>query len=82
MALQAIKRFQYQRNLLGAFCEVGIELLKRSGDSEVISDALAQLSRAEERIGDPELGTILQQFQTRFAQIQSRPVPDATASAK
>jgi hypothetical protein len=48
-----------------AYCELGIEIYKLSGNVTVYDDAIVEIKKAEERIGDPNLSVWIRRVETR-----------------
>ena len=65
LAEESIKRFPNNKSLLAAYCEVGIEIYRRSGDYSTFDRAIAHLKEAEERLGDPEIIRMVARYEAR-----------------
>jgi hypothetical protein len=66
LAEQSIRRFQNQKNLLGVYCDLGIEIYRRTGDRSAYAAALAALRAAEERMADPDLADLIARYGDRI----------------
>ena len=66
LASNAIQRFPHSKTILEAYCEVGIEIYKRSGDRVVFDMAIAEFRAAEERIGDPGIARTISRYESRI----------------
>ena len=66
-AVIGIERFPNNKSILAAYAELGVEYYRRTGDYAFYDAAIEQLKLAEERIGDPEISTIIRQFERRLA---------------
>lgn len=49
--------------MLRIYCDVGMEIFKRTGEMTVLDQALDKVKAAEERVGDPELTNIINFYQ-------------------
>ncbi|MER9625024.1 SIR2 family protein [Mesorhizobium sp. M0222] len=58
-------RFENNRHVLSAYCEVGLELLKRTGDGTAFEAALKQLKAAALRMSDEEASKAVRSFERR-----------------
>jgi hypothetical protein len=75
-SLAAIARFPAHKGVLGVYCEVGVELYRKTGDYAIYDDALGRLKVAEAEVGDPEISKLVRFYERRMAgQV------DATASS-
>ena len=74
IAAQAARRFRTSKAVLGAYCEVGIETAKLTGDGAVFDAAMEYLKTAEDVVGDPEISRAIQRYTRRMANIQVEPV--------
>jgi hypothetical protein len=66
LAITSIKRFPYNKSLLTAYCDVGIEIHRRTGNYSVYNDAISELRAAEERIGDPDIPRLIARYEGRM----------------
>ena len=66
-ALAAIARYPGHKLLLGAYCDVGLQIHRKSADFSVYDDAIQRLRKAEEEIGDPEISRLVRHFERRIA---------------
>jgi hypothetical protein len=65
LATYFIKKFPYNKSLFSSYCEVGIEICKRTGKYEVYDDSIRELKQAEERTGDPDIPRLIARFEGR-----------------
>ncbi|MDQ7733357.1 SIR2 family protein [Halomonas sp. SpR1] len=70
-AVKAIDRYKHNKNILKTYCDVGIEIYRRSHDSGVFEDSMRNLKVAETRLGDPEITTSIILFERLFSKYQS-----------
>jgi hypothetical protein len=61
-AEDAVSRYANNKSLLAAYCNVGVEVARRTGNYTVYDKAMAELREAEERLGDPDVGRIIGRF--------------------
>lgn len=73
LAAESIERFPYSKSLYCVYCDVGLEQMRRTGDSTVFDEALAALKTAEERIGDPDISRLIAEYESS----RSRQTADA-----
>jgi hypothetical protein len=59
LALRAMNRFAWNKSLLNAYAELGLEYDKISGLYAVFDDAMERLRGAEDRLGDPDISRII-----------------------
>ncbi|TIX26089.1 SIR2 family protein [Mesorhizobium sp.] len=67
LATSGVHRFPTNKNILSAYAELGIEYYKRTGSYDYFDEAMANLKVAEERLGDPQIGTMISHFSRRIA---------------
>lgn len=70
-AVKAIDRYKNNKNILKTYCDVGIEIYRRSHDSSVFEESMRSLKEAETRLGDPEITTSIIVFERQFSKYQS-----------
>lgn len=70
-SVRAVDRYKNNKNILKTYCDVGLEIYKRSQDSSVFEDSMKQLKEAEFRLGDPEITTSITMFERQFSKLQS-----------
>jgi predicted kinase len=76
-SIKAVERYKNNKNILKTYCDVGLEIFKRSQDSSVFEDSMVQLKEAEARLGDPEITTSLIMFERQFSKLQSELAEEA-----
>jgi hypothetical protein len=69
IAAEAAHRYNNNKGVLAAYCEVGIEAAKLSGTTVVFDRAITLLKNAEEEIGDPEVSRMIARLESRMASI-------------
>jgi hypothetical protein len=70
-AVKAIDRYKNNKNILKTYCDVGLEIYKKTQDSSIFDDSMQKLKEAETRLGDPEVTTSLIMFERQYSKIQS-----------
>ncbi|WP_207412353.1 SIR2 family protein [Methylobacterium sp. SD274] len=73
IAVEAAKRYKSQKSVLGAYCEVGIEIAKLTGKFETFDSAISLLKKAEEDIGDADISKMVARFERRMSAIHVEP---------
>ena len=71
-AIRAVERYKNNKNIIKTYCDVGLEIFKRTKDSSAFEDAMLKLRNAEIRLGDPEITSALIYFERQFSHIQSQ----------
>jgi hypothetical protein len=66
-AVVATRRYEYTPQVFGAYADVGFEIFRLTGRTDVFDAAMAELKEAENRIGDPQITRIIRRFQRRMA---------------
>jgi hypothetical protein len=67
IAMVGVERFQFNKALLTAYAELGLEYYKRTASFTCFDDAMKKLREAEDRLGDPDIGRTISQFNRRVA---------------
>ncbi len=67
LASGAVVRYETNKYVLGAYCELGIETFKLTGSHEVFDEAMKLLKRAESRVGDPDVTKMVVRYQRRIS---------------
>lgn len=73
LAVASIRRYAQHAAVLSAYCDVGFQILKLSGDVSCFDDALSQLRDAETRLGDTEITHIIRRYERMKASFASTP---------
>lgn len=71
-AISAVDRYKNNKNILKTYCDVGLEIFRRTADPAVFEDAALKLRDAEVRLGDPDITSSLIMFERQYSQIQSQ----------
>lgn len=64
-AAVAAERYSNNRQVHSVYCDVGLELLKRTGDESCFIDAIKGMKAAELRTGDEEMTKAIRTFERR-----------------
>jgi hypothetical protein len=67
LAVAGVERYQNNKSILAAYAELGIEYYKRTGSFAVFDEAIQQLKSAEDRLGDPDIKSIIARYERRIA---------------
>lgn len=67
LAVIGVERYPYNKNILTAYAELGIEYFRRTGSYEFFDEAINQLKLAEDRLGDPDISATISRFERRIA---------------
>ena len=70
-AVKAVDRYKSNKNILKTYCDVGLEIFKRTRDPSVFEDSMEKLKEAEIRLGDPEVTTSIILFERTFSRLQT-----------
>lgn len=66
LAIKSIRQFPHNKSLLTAYCEVGLEIHRRTGNYSAYDDAMSELRAAEDRIGDPDIPRLIARYESRL----------------
>ncbi|AVU77714.1 SIR2 family protein [Pseudomonas rhizophila] len=66
-ATNAIDRYKDNKDFLRTYCDVGVEIFRRAKDMSAFDDAMDRLKLAEERVGDPDITSIIIQYQRKIS---------------
>ncbi len=67
LSVSGLRKFPNNKNMLFAYCDVGIEIYKRTGALEVFEDALREMKAAEQLIGDPDISRQIAYYERRVS---------------
>ena len=67
LASLGVERYPSNKYILSAYAELGIEYYKRTGSLGLYTEAIRQLKLAEDRLGDPDISTIIAKYERRLA---------------
>lgn len=71
-AIHATNRHANSSAVFGAYCNVGLNILRYSGVREIFDDAMAKLRNAQERLADPDIGLIVRRYERLEANVMSQ----------
>lgn len=66
LALRGMNRFAWNKSLLNAYAELGLEYYKIAGVYSVFDEAIERLREAEEKLGDPDISRIISRLMRRM----------------
>jgi hypothetical protein len=66
LAAAAAERYEGNKYVLGAYCEVGVHAFKLSGSHEIFDEAMDVLRKAESRLGDPDIMKMVIRYERRL----------------
>ncbi len=66
-AISAAMKYPDNRLIIGALCEIGIQIWRKTGNFETYDLAIAELKESENRIGDPEISKAIRKFERQMA---------------
>jgi len=66
LAAEYVHRYSNNKAILAAYCEVGLEIARLTGNYSVYDVAIGELKSAEERIGDPDISRLVARFEARL----------------
>jgi len=73
LAVDAARKYKSIKGILAAYCEVGIETAKLTGQSRVFDAAIVLLKKAEEEVGDTDISKMISRLERRMSAIQVEP---------
>lgn len=71
LAVTGTGRHPNSSGVFSAYCKVGINILRYSGDRAVFDDAMDKLYKAADRLADPEMSSLIRHFERLEANIVS-----------
>jgi hypothetical protein len=81
LALGGIQRHSNATNIFAAYCNVGLQIMRFGGGRTCFDDAMAKLRRAQDRLGDPEISSIVRRYERLEANFMSQ-ITDADQEAE
>jgi len=63
LAVAGTARHPNSNGVFSAYCKVGINILRYSGDRTIFDDAMTKLRKASERLADPEMNSLIRHFE-------------------
>lgn len=80
-ASNAVDKYKDNKDLLRTYCDVGLEVFRKAKDISAFDDAMDKLRQAEDRIGDPDITSIIIQYQRRMSGMDYSPNGDIEAES-
>ena len=62
-----MERYDGNKYVLGAYCEVGVHAFKLSGSHQIFDESMDVLRRAESRLGDPDITKMVVRYERRLS---------------
>lgn len=63
----AMAKFPDNKLILGAYCEVGIQIYRKTADYSIYDDGMKELKAAEVRIGDPDISALINKYERKLS---------------
>ena len=76
IAETAVLKYRMNLAILVAYCDLGIETAKMTGNAMVFDKAISELKEAEDRIGDPGISGIMSRMEWRMRGVPTDPAPE------
>lgn len=67
LAAAAADRYEGNKYVLGAYCEVGVHAFKLNGSHKIFDEAMAVLRKAESSLGDPDITKMVIRYERRLS---------------
>lgn len=67
LAAAAADRYEGNKYVLDAYCEVGVQAFKLNGSHEIFDEAMDVLRKAESRLGDPDITKMVVRYERRLS---------------
>jgi len=67
LAAAVADRYEGNKYVLSAYCEVGVHAFKLSGSHKIYDEAMDLLRKAENRLGDPEITKMVVRYERRLS---------------
>jgi hypothetical protein len=66
LAASHVQRYQHNRSVHSAHCDVGLELYRSTGDPSIFDNAIVAFKRAEAKFQDDEMTRLIRNYENRF----------------
>ena len=66
LAVNGVRRYQGNKNMLSTYCEVGVEVFRRTKGMDAFDDAIEKMKTAEETVGDPDISKQIAYYERRM----------------
>ncbi len=73
LAISLVSRFKNSNAVISAYCELGIETAKMTGNAELFEAGINLLKEAESRMGDPEMSRSIARLERRMLKVNVEP---------
>jgi hypothetical protein len=67
LAAASAERYDGNKHVLGAYCEVGVHAFKLTGSHTIFDEAMNVLRKAESRLGDPDITRMVIKYERRLS---------------
>lgn len=67
LAAASAERYDGNKHVLGAYCEVGVHAFKLTGSHKIFDEAMGVLRKAESRLGDPDITRMVVRYERRLS---------------
>lgn len=67
LASASAERYDGNKHVLGAYCEVGVHAFKLTGSHKIFDEAMIVLRKAESRLGDPDITRMVVRYERRLS---------------
>ncbi|WP_291382963.1 MULTISPECIES: SIR2 family protein [Achromobacter] len=67
LAATSAERYDGNKHVLGAYCEVGVHAFKLTGSHRIFDEAMSVLRKAESRLGDPDITRMVIRYERRLS---------------
>src|SRR5690606_17316389 len=67
LAAATADRYEGNKYVLSAYCEVGVHAFKLSGSHRIYDEAMNLLRKAESRLGDPDITKMVVRYERRLS---------------
>jgi hypothetical protein len=67
LAASSAERYDSNKHVLSAYCEVGVHAFKLTGSHKIFDEAMSVLRKAESRLGDPEITRMVVRYERRLS---------------
>ena len=69
LAVNGVKRFAGNKSMLATYCDVGLEIYRRTKSTDTFDDAILKMKQAEEYVGDPDISRQIAAYERRMASV-------------
>ncbi|WP_028579400.1 SIR2 family protein [Desulfogranum japonicum] len=76
LSVNTIEHHSDNKDILRTYCDVGLECFEMTGDVSIFDDSINKLREAEERVGDPDITSLIVRYERKFANIEYSEIKD------